>query len=61
MSDNKYKDWFGPGYGEWFEICIEFCKKNGFNLLFVNSNNFGFVDKEGKIHHVFDDELVNWL
>ena len=48
-------------YIEWYEICKEFCKQKGFKLLFVNSNNFGFEDKEEGLHHVYADELVNWL
>lgn len=48
-------------YEQWYEICKEFCKQKRFKLLFVNSDNFGFEDKEERLHHVYAEELVNWL
>ena len=33
----------------------------GFTLLFVNSDDFGFEDKEEGLHHVYAEELINWL
>ena len=48
-------------YNEWYEICKEFCKQKGFKLLFVNSDNFGFADKNDNLHHVYAEELISWL
>lgn len=46
---------------EWTEICTEFCRQKGYTLLFVNSNDFGFEDTKGQLHHVYAEELVNFL
>ena len=46
---------------EWQQICKEFCKQRGFELLFVNSDNFGFQDKKGNLVHMYANELVEYL
>lgn len=48
-------------YEEWEEICKEFCKQKGYELLFVNSNNFGFMDNKGELKHVYAKELALML
>lgn len=48
-------------YEQWYEICAEFCKKKGYELLFVNSDNFGFSTPSGELHHVYAEELEAYL
>ena len=46
---------------EWEEICKEFCKQIGAELLFVNDDNFGYQDKDGSLVHMYADELETYL
>lgn len=46
---------------EWEEICKEFCKQIGAELIFVNDDNFGYMDKEGTMIHMYADELQKYL
>lgn len=46
---------------EWLQICKAFCNKKGYKLLFVNSDNFGFEDKKGGLHHIYAEELIDYL
>ena len=53
-SDDKYME-------EWRSICEAFCKKIGAKLLFVNTDNFGYSDKDGNLVHMYADELEQYL
>ena len=46
---------------DWTEICKKFCHDRGYTLLFVNSDNFGFSDDKEELHHVYAEELTEWL
>lgn len=46
---------------EWRSICEAFCKKIGAELLFVNSDNFGYTDKNGNNVHMYADELEQFI
>lgn len=46
---------------EWFQIYKAFCQKKDYKLLFVNSNDFGYEDKNGGLHHIYADELIDLL
>ena len=46
---------------EWKQVCETFCKKIGATLLFVNDDNFGYEDKNGKMIHMYADELESYL
>lgn len=46
---------------EWKAICKEFCKQIGAELLFVNNDNFGYMDKDGNMIHMYADELEQYL
>lgn len=46
---------------EWEEVCKEFCKQIGAELLFVNDDNFGYQDKDGSLVHMYADELETYL
>ena len=48
-------------YLEWYQICEAFCKKIGAELLFVNSDSFGYKDKNGNLIHIYADELEQYL
>lgn len=48
-------------YSDWYEICKAFCKKKGYELLFVHSDNFGYSDCGGNLHHVYADKLAEML
>ena len=48
-------------YEEWKQICEIFCKKIGAELLFVNSDSFGYEDKDGRLIHMYADELEQYL
>lgn len=48
-------------FTEWEEVCKVFCKKIGAELLFVNSDNFGYQDKDGNLVHMYADELAEYL
>lgn len=53
-ADEKYMQ-------EWREVCQEFCNKIGAELLFVNSDNFGYETKDGQLVHMYADELAEYL
>lgn len=53
-EDDKYMK-------EWKEICQTFCNKIGAELLFVNSDNFGYQTKDGELVHMYADELEQYL
>ena len=53
-ADEKYMQ-------EWREICQTFCNKIGAELLFVNSDNFGYEAKDGQLVHMYADELEKYL
>lgn len=46
---------------EWKQVCKEFCKQIGAELLFVNDDNFGYEDKNGRLVHMYADELEGYL
>lgn len=46
---------------EWRSICEAFCKKIGAELLFVNTDNFGYTDKDGNNVHMYADELEQFI
>lgn len=46
---------------EWEKICKEFCRQQGYDLVFVKSDNFGYVDKNGNMVHLYVDELASIL
>lgn len=46
---------------EWYQICLAFCKKKVYELLFVNMDNFGYSDRDGNLYHVYADELAEML
>lgn len=48
-------------FEQWEEICKEFCKQKGYKLLFVNNTDFGYMDNEEGLHHVYADELALML
>lgn len=48
-------------YLEWHQVCEAFCKKIGAELLFVNSDSFGYEDKNGNLIHMYADELEQYL
>ena len=48
-------------YLEWYQVCEAFCKKIGAELLFVNSDSFGYEDKNGNLIHMYADELEQYL
>ena len=43
---------------EWRSVCREYCRQNGYTLLFVNEDSFGYEDKNGNMIHKYVDELV---
>lgn len=53
-TDDKYME-------EWRSICEAFCKKIGAELLFVNTDNFGYMDKDGNTVHMYADELEQFI
>ena len=53
-SDDAYME-------EWRSICEAFCKKIGAKLLFVNTDNFGYEDKNGNLVHMYADELEQFI
>ena len=46
---------------EWTKICQAFCDKIGAELLFVNTDNFGYMTKDGQTVHMYADELAEYL
>lgn len=46
---------------EWHEVCQKFCEDRGYELLFVNTDNFGFADKDGNLYHWDCYELAEYL
>lgn len=46
---------------DWEWICNRFCKQNNYTLVFVNDNDFGFMDSEENVHHLYADELFELL
>ena len=46
---------------EWEEICKEFCRQIKADLLFVNNDNFGYMDENGNTVHMYADELAEYL
>ena len=46
---------------DWKDVCQAFCKKIGAELLFVNSDNFGYETKDGQLVHMYADELEKYL
>lgn len=46
---------------EWKTICTEWCKQNNAKLLFVNDGDFGCELENGKLMHIYYDELIEIL
>lgn len=42
---------------EWNVICKAFCKKKGWELLFVNEDSLGCMKPDGTMLHIYADEL----
>lgn len=42
---------------EWEKVCKEWCKQENAELLFVNDNDFGCMTSDGKLMHIYSDEL----
>ena len=46
---------------EWELICKEYCKQKGYELLFVNEADFGYMDKNGNLVHKHYTQLLGEL
>lgn len=46
---------------QWIEVCKEWCKQNGAELLFVNDDNFGCMLANGNLAHISANELYELL
>lgn len=46
---------------EWEQICKAYAKKVGAKLLFVNSTSCGLAYEDGRLEHLYIDEMVNAL
>ena len=46
---------------EWRQVCEAYCKKVNGELLFVNGNNFGMQYPDGRLAHIYADELEQIL
>ena len=46
---------------DWEEICKAFAKKMGWELLFVNEQSCGLQDKNENFHHIYIEEMVEYL
>ena len=42
---------------DWKQVVKEYCRKNGYELLFVNDDSFGYEDRDGNMIHKYVDEL----
>lgn len=48
-------------YEEWMRVCEAYARSIEAELLFVNSDNFGICTKDGKLLHIYADELYEIL
>ena len=48
-------------FQEWQDICKAFCKKNNYDLVFVNATDFGYMTEDGQCVHLYIDELAELL
>ena len=48
-------------FQDWKEICEAFCKKNNYDLVFVNDTDFGYMTEDGQCVHLYIDELAELL
>lgn len=46
---------------EWRQVCEAYCKKVNGELLFVNGDNFGMQYPDGRLAHIYADELEQIL
>lgn len=46
---------------EWTEICKGYAKMVGAKLLFVNNTSFGLEYDDGRLQHIYVNELVDYL
>lgn len=46
---------------EWEQICKAYAKMVGAELLFVNSTSCGLAYKDGRLEHLYIDEMVDVL
>lgn len=46
---------------EWTEICEAYAKKVGAELLFVNNTSFGLAYDDGRLQHIYVNELIELL
>lgn len=41
----------------WHEVCETFCRNHNYELVFVNSDNFGYMTPKGQCVHMYAEEL----
>ena len=46
---------------EWYEVCKAFAEKENAKLLFVNDNSCGIETKNGKLCHIYAEEMLGIL
>lgn len=46
---------------EWRQVCEAYCKKVNGELLFVNECDFGMQYPDGRLAHIYADELEQIL
>lgn len=46
---------------EWRMICKAFAKKMDAELLFVDNKSCGIQTKDGQMHHIYVDEMYEFL
>lgn len=50
-----------PVMDEWTAICKEWCRQNNLKLLFVKEGSFGCETPNGKLVHIYIEELIQML
>ena len=48
-------------YEEWMRVCEAYARSLEAELLFVNSDSFGIETMDGKLLHIYADELYEIL
>ena len=46
---------------QWAEVCKAYCRRHGYNLLFVNNYKFGFEDSRGNLFTMTVEDLIEAL
>ena len=43
---------------DWEMVCKEYCKQKGYELLFVNDADFGYIDNSNNLVHKYSTQLL---